>query len=250
MNIAVCDDSAMDREMVCSLLSEVFEREEMQPVPNVSSYETGLVLLDDVRDGAWFDLVLLDIYMEDHLGIDVARKLREIGFAGSIVFLTASSDFAIDGYDVGAQGYILKPASLEKLADVIGRVMRGIREQTYPIKQRGSVHRVPLREILYIESINNRCILHRCGGQTYNIYKRLDEIESELPDKRFLRCSQSFIVNMDYIIKVDRSFYLSTGDIVLIRQRSLKAMQQAYYEYIGGGNPLGGVKTSGRPPNR
>lgn len=240
MNIAVCDDSSIDREMVCSLLSEVFEREEMQPVPEVSSYETGLVLLDDVRDGAWFDLILLDIYMEDHLGIDVARKLREIGFAGSIVFLTATSDFAIDGYDVGAQGYILKPASLEKLADVIGRVMRGIIERTYPIKQRGSVHRVPLREILYIESINNRCILHRHGGQTYNIYKRLDEIESELPDKRFLRCSQSFIVNMDYIIKVDRSFYLSTGDIVLIRQRSLKAMQQAYYEYIGGGNPLGG----------
>lgn len=242
MNIAVCDDSAMDREMVCSLLSEVFEREEMQPVPNVSSYETGLVLLDDVRDGAWFDLVLLDIYMENHLGIDVARKLREIGFAGAIVFLTASSDFAIDGYDVGAQGYILKPASLEKLAEVIGRVMRGIIERTYPVKQRGSVHRVPLREILYIESINNRCILHRHGGQTYNIYKRLDEIESELTDKRFLRCSQSFIVNMDYIIKVDRSFYLSTGDIVLIRQRSLKAMQQAYYEYIGGGNPSGGGK--------
>ena len=240
MKIAVCDDSAMDRELVCSLLSEIFEREEIQPVPEVSPYETGLVLLDDVRDGAWFDLVLLDIYMKDHLGIDVARKLREIGFAGAIVFLTATSDFAIDGYDVGAQGYILKPASLEKLADVIGRVMRGIIERTYPVKQRGSVHRVPLREILYIESINNRCILHRHGGQTYNIYKRLDEIESELPDKRFLRCSQSFIVNMDYIIKVDRSFYLSTGDIVLIRQRSLKAMQQAYYEYIGGGNPLGG----------
>ncbi len=234
MNIAVCDDSTIDREIVCSLLKEVFERDGIQPVPELASYDNGLVLLDDVRDGAWFDIILLDIYMKDHLGIDVARKLREIGFGGSIVFLTASSDFAIDGYDVSASGYILKPATVERLSEVLGRVFKGIQEQTYPVRRRSSVHRVPLREILYIESINNRCVLHRHGGESYNIYKRLDEIEKELTDKRFLRCSQSFIVNMDYIVKVDRSFYLTTGDIVLIRQRSLKAMQQAYYDYIGG----------------
>ncbi len=233
MNIAVCDDNAIDREIVCTLLSRMFERDGVKPVPAVTPYENGLVLLDDMREGEWFDIVLLDIYMQDHLGIDVARKLRESGYTGAIVFLTATSDFAIDGYDVGAAGYILKPATVERLSDVLGRVFKNIDEQSYAIRQRGSVHRVLLREILYVESSNNRCVLHCRSGGSYNIYKRLDEIENELTDKRFLRCSQSFIVNMDYIVRVDRSFYLATGDIVLIRQRSLKAMQQAYYDYIG-----------------
>ena len=97
MNIAVCDDNAIDREIVCTLLSRMFERDGVKPVPAVTPYENGLVLLDDVREGEWFDIVLLDIYMQDHLGIDVARKLRESGYTGAIVFLTATSDFAIDG---------------------------------------------------------------------------------------------------------------------------------------------------------
>ena len=249
MRIAVCDDNEIDREIVCTLLQRVFEEDSVQPAPALEAYENGLVLLDDIRDGDWFYIILLDIYMQDHLGIDVARKLREAHYTGAIIFLTASSDFAIDGYDVEAAGYILKPATVERLSEVLTRVIRAIEERSYPVRRRNAMHRVPLREILYIESVNNRCILHRQNGESYNIYKRLDEIESELSDPRFLRCSQSFIVNMDYIIKVDRSFYLTTGDIVLIRQRSLKSIQQAYYDYLASNRPEGAkvpLKTSNK----
>lgn len=235
MKIAVCDDNDIDRGIICEMLEGVIKSDRIKPAPEITSYENGHVLFDDINDGGWYDIIFLDIYMQDHLGIDIARKLRQSGYNGAIIFLTASSDFAIDGYDVSAVGYILKPATPERLSDVLKRALADIKEKTYQVRLRNVIHSIPLREILYIESSNNKCILHRLNGESYNIYKRLDVIEKEIgSDQRFLRCAQSFIVNMDYVAKVDRSFYLTTGDIVLIRQRSLKSVQQKYSEYVKG----------------
>ena len=240
MRIAVCDDNPIDRGIVCSLLEQVFANDEALAETSLEAYDNGLVLLDEVRDGEWFDVILLDIYMQGHLGIDVAHRLRAIGYDGAIVFLTATSDFAIDGYEVSAAGYIVKPATVERLTEVLGRVNKVMREKSYSVRQRSALKRIPLAEISFIESSNNKCILHRSNGEAYNIYKRLDKSEEELAgDDRFLRCAQSFIVNMDYISQVDKSFYLTTGDIVLIRQRSLKAIQQTYYNYISRKSPGG-----------
>ena len=66
------------------------------------------------------------------------------------------------------------------------------------------------------------------------VYKRLSEIEHELQDGRFLRCHQSYLVNMDFIQLTDKQFVLTTGDTVLIRQRDLKAIRQCYLDYVSG----------------
>lgn len=231
MRIAVCDDNAIDRDIACEMLRGYFA--DRRPLPEIISYGDGIVMIDDIRDGAWYDVIFLDILMDNMIGIEVAHRLREMNYGGEIVFITSSSDFAIEGYDVNATGYILKPLDSEKLGAVLQRVMRTIKEETYAVRRRSSMVRVPLSEILFVESSNNKCILHRTDGVKYTIYKRLDEIESELTSCRFLRCSQSYIVNMDYIVEVGRSFRLTSGDIVLIRQRSLKAIQKAYYDYVG-----------------
>ena len=63
--------------------------------------------------------------------------------------------------------------------------------------------------------------------------KRLQElIEGELGDRRFLRCHQSFLVNMDEILSVDQAFHLSSGDAVPIRQRELKRIRARYLDYL------------------
>lgn len=90
---------------------------------------------------------------------------------------------------------------------------------------------IPYNEIVYIESNNSKCILHRNNGEKYNIYKKLNEIESELNDSRFLRSHQSYLVNMDYIIEAGNQFQLSTGDVILIRQRHVKEIRNQYLKY-------------------
>lgn len=230
MRIAVCDDNSLDRELIIALLHQYFVT---KPISNeIIPYEGGLDLLHDFEDGMWFDIIFLDIYMNDLLGIDVAHKLRTLGYHGHIIFLTATADFAVDSYEVEAMGYLLKPHNFEKLSQVMDRATREMSTNTYQIKKHSNVIRVSYHEILYVESNNSKCIMHCLNGENYVIYKRLTTIENELNDDRFLRCHQSYLVNMDYIQQVDHQFTLVTGDTVLIRQRSLKAIRQTALDYM------------------
>ena len=230
MRIAVCDDSSLDRELFVALLHHYFVNKPISK--EIIQYENGVDLLHDVEDDMWFDIVFLDIYMNDLLGIDVAHKLRSLGYRGHIIFLTATADFAVDSYEVEALGYLLKPQSFEKLSQVMDRAIRAMTTNTYLVKNHSKIIRVPYHEILYAESMNSKCIMHCCNDQSYVIYKRLTTIEHELNDKRFLRCHQSYLVNMDHIHQVDSQFTLVTGDTVAIRQRDLKSIRQAVLHYL------------------
>lgn len=230
MRIAVCEDNEIHRDIMEHLLNR-YSSERSIPFEFVP-YEYGINFLYDMEEGAYFDIVFLDIYMEDTMGNEIAHQLRAMGYQGEIVFLTASPDFAIESYDVDASGYLLKPLDYEKLKMVMDRITRNIAPSTYQIRQRTTVTKVVYHEILYIESSNSKCILHTESGGAYTIYKTLNTIEKELGDRRFLRCHQSFLVNMDHIKQIEKQFLLSNGDVVPIRQRGVKLVRQAYMDYI------------------
>ena len=108
-------------------------------------YDSGEPLYYELGDGGWFDIILLDILMDPPLGIDVARRLREIGYKGTIVFLYRSLDFAPDSFEVGASGYLLKPYTPETFERTMHRVLSDIVENTYAIKNRSQVLHIPRR---------------------------------------------------------------------------------------------------------
>lgn len=237
MRIAICDSNSDDCEQIEELLQQYFSNKSMKF--KLAFYNSGNNLIDDIEEGQWFDLIFLDMYTENsanqnRTGMEIAHKLRALDYNGHIVFLTSStsSELAIQGYDVDATGYLLKPHNAEKLWQTVDRVLKKMNIGAYCIRHRSSIIRIPYSDILYIESNNSKCILHRTDKSTYIIYKRLDEIEEELKDKCFLRCHQSYIVNMCYIQKADKQFIMTTGDTVLIRQRELKNIKEIYFKYV------------------
>ena len=139
---------------------------------------------------------------------------------------------SVDSYDVDATGYLLKPLKPEKLDVVMNKITQSQNIGVYRIQHRRKIVTVKFDDILYVESSNSKCILHS-NNKNYCIYKRLTDIEAELSDKRFLRCHQSYLVNMDYIKNADKQFELLNGELVCIRQRSLKAIKQEFINYIG-----------------
>ena len=230
MRIAICEDNEIHRDILEHLLNRYFSE---RPIHfELVPYQYGMNFLYDMEEGAYFDMAFLDIYMEDTMGNQIAHQLRAMGYQGEIVFLTASSDFAIEGHDVDASGYLLKPLDYGKLEMVMDRITRNIAPSTYQIRHRTTVTKLAYHEILYIESSNSKCILHTESGGAYTVYKTLNTIEKELGDRRFLRCHQSFLVNMDHIKQIGKQFLLSNGDYVPIRQRGVKAVRQAYMDYI------------------
>lgn len=220
----------LDREIITDFLNDYFYKKSIEY--SICSYSSGKELIYDIQDGKNLDLIFLDIYIGNEFGISIAKQLREkIGYDGKIVFLTATVDFAVDSYDVEAVGYLLKPVHTQKLHMVMNKITKNLDADVYRIKQRNNIHTLKIDSIIYVESSNSRCIIHSYNTD-YVIYKRLNDIEAELNNRRFLRCHQSYLVNMDYIKNVDKQFELVNGDFVCIRQRNLKAIKQQYVDYI------------------
>lgn len=230
MRIAVCEDNEIHQDVIVNMLNR-YSSEHSIPLEYVP-YGHGMNFLYDMDEGAYFDVVFLDIYMGDTMGNEIAHKLRAMGYKGNLIFLTASPDFAIESYDVDADGYLLKPVAYERFSKSMDKVTQGIAPNIYQIQQRNTVIKIVYHEILYIESRDSKCILHTTiPGQAYVVYKALNAIEKELEDRRFLRCHQSFLVNMDHIRQIGREFQLSSGDIIPIRKNGVKLVRQAYLDY-------------------
>ena len=163
--------------------------------------------------------------------MNIAQKLRDLSYWGKIVFCTVSADYALESYNVYASGYILKPYSLADIRHTLDRFMPEYQCDSYQLKQKSNIVYIPLNEIMYVESINTKCILHRTENREYNIYKKLCQIEAELNDLRFLRCHQSYLVNMNYVIEANDVCLLQNGEEVLIRKKSKKQIQQKVLDY-------------------
>ena len=230
--IAICDDSDIDRELLADLLDLYCKEHAIEYT--CMKYRSGEALYYELGDGGWFDIILLDIYMQSSLGIDVARKLREIAYRGIIIFYTETIDFAPESFEVGASGYQLKPYDYNQLSRMMDRIIPMLDDNTYPVKNRSTIIRVPRSEIMYVESKNSHCILHQMGGKSYTIYKKLGEIEKDLSAPCFLRCHQSYLVNMNFVQEIDTDFVMKNGDVVLIRKRNQKEIRQSYFDYCNG----------------
>ncbi len=230
MLIAICDDSRIDLLLSKTLVIEYFRKHKLSCT--VRLYENGTSLLDDVHGNMNFDIVFMDIYVGNELGIDIARQLRNDGYENLLIFSTITDEYAIESYSVRANGYILKPYNMTRLESVLDRVLEKYDADFMRVKVRNTYVNVPYSDIIYIESCNNRCILHT-ADEEYSLYMRLDDIEKSLSgdEPRFLRCHRSYIVNMDHITAVDEQFRLDNGESVLIRSKSKAQIKKHYIAY-------------------
>lgn len=229
MRIAICDDNDIERDLLHALLKKYFSNTSVHC--EFSLYNKGNALYLDVIEDIYYDIIFLDIFMGDSLGINIAQKLRDLSYEGKIIFCTISADYALESYNVFASGYILKPYSLSDIARILDRYLPEFQNDCYQIKQKSRIVYIPKNEILYIESDNTKCILHRTPDLEYHVYKKLSNIEKELSDQRFLRCHQSFLVNMNHIKEANDVFVLDDGSEVLIRKKEKKEIQQKFLEY-------------------
>ena len=229
LQIAVCDDSSFDRFAISEMIDAYFKDKSF--LYHVTEYSNELTMLDDIEESNQYDIILLDIYLNRLLGIDVARKLRAGGYNGKIVFLTASDKYAVESYDVDAAGYLLKPHNYEKFCLLMDKLLASRCRNMIVVKKRSSVEYIPYDHIRYIESSNTKCLIHCSDGRVHTIYTRLDLIAQEIEDRRFLRCHRSYLVNLFYVRQMNENFVMDNSEIVLIRKKSIRQMRLAYLEF-------------------
>jgi len=200
--IAICDDSAADREYVLHMVNSwATHRSHMIHTNTFTSAENFLYHYADECD---YDILLLDIEMGEINGVTMAKQLRQTNDAIQIIFITGYSDYISEGYEVAALHYLMKPVKEEKLYTVLDRASEKLskNDKTLLFETSGEMVRIPIYQIRYAEVMGNYVTIHAATDIT--IKMTLGELEKML-DERFYRVGRSAIVNLTQIVRVTKT---------------------------------------------
>ena len=220
--IAICDDSKLDRQLLKVVIQTYFENNEEEY--KIFEYELGDNLLDDIE----LELLFLDIIMN---GMKIARKLRDIQFKAPILFLTAHADYAVESYEVYVAGYLLKPYDTNKLTLLLDEVLQRSVQKRIAVKVKKQHRYLEINDIMYAESDKHVLNIHLKDSRVIQTTEKLSELEKTINSKRFIRCHQSYLVNMDYIKDAKTDFILSNDIRIPIRVRGRKEIIERYHKY-------------------
>ena len=222
--IAICDDSKLDRQLLKVVIQTYFENNEEEF--KIFEYELGDNLLDDIE----VELLFLDIIMNGTNGMKIARKLRDIQFT-PIIFLTAHADYAVESYEVYAAGYLLKPYDTNKLTLLLDEVLQRSVQKRIAVKVKKQHRYLEINDIMYVESDKHVLNIHLKDSRVIQTTEKLSELEKTINSKRFIRCHQSYLVNMEYIKDAKTDFILSNDIRIPIRVRGRKEIIEKYHKY-------------------
>ena len=135
LRIAICDDNELQIEIFKTRM-DGFLRRNGDSGCTITAYTTGKPLIDDVNDGVWYDIIVLDIMLKDENGIDVARHLRKNGYVGNITFWTAHKEYVFDALDILPVHYIIKGSEDGRMYGVVNRELENIHDKTLPVKNK------------------------------------------------------------------------------------------------------------------
>ena len=230
--IVICDDEIEDLKNVNDLVMSCCQKNGIDA--KTILFTRGDECLQYLREKS-ARLVLLDIYLQDISGCEVARILRGFDEKCAIAFVTSSREYALDGFEVGACHYLVKPFTEEQIEQTLVRCnLIEHREKKYLTLNNNHVGiKVDLGLIVYIEVYDKQSIIHLRDGRTLKTYQTLSELARDLDGDVFLRTHRSYLVNMSYIHLVQTTeFILTTGEKVPIRQAGRKEIKETYMEYL------------------
>ncbi len=235
MKICYLEDERSEIERLENYLTR-FQAEQQGFQYVLESYDRAYQLLDAYRRDA--DLIFLDIQVPDMLGIDAARRIREVDQNVMIIFLTNLTQYAIDGYSVNAFDYILKPLNYFSFSRKLQRALRMLSYRssslTLELKTKEGGRRLAADAVTYIEVSAHDVYIHTMSERIKQ-WGTLSKYEELLKNAHFARCGSSFLVNLKYVKEICRDQVLvAGGDSLPISRARRREFLGALAQYKGG----------------
>ncbi len=230
MKIALIDDEPEELDFLLQIIEKHLPDSDLNS-NSIDTFLNGEAFFAEWKTGI-YDMIFLDIYLKDQLGIDIARQIRKTDPKVLLIFCTTSNEFASESYEVGAHNYLLKPFSEEKVVSILKQISQKTHEPGYGISLPDG-QKLLLRNIIFTEYCNHVVILYNKKGG--NIQTRISHGELEKLLCRysfFCCCSKGMIVNFYEIESYNKEFFqMSNGNRVPISRRKAKDVQDAYTRF-------------------
>ena len=198
INIAIVED---DKTFLNDLKNFLLEyQKDIKEKINISKFEDGLLFLE--KSYMNFDIVFLDIKLPFENGISIAKKFRTINTDTDIILITALEKYAIDGYEIGASAFVLKPYDpkvLKRKLDFIIEKRSRNNSIKIAVKQDSNNISIALKDVVYIESSGHYCYLKTNDGNEYKKQIPLKQLEANYLSQGFAKVNGSTLINIAYL---------------------------------------------------
>ncbi len=231
--IAVCDDTPETRELLQSYFRTLSAETNLDL--NVDAYASGGELLR--AEYLSYDLLILDVQMGDPDGIETARRIRRSGGEMTIIFFTNYVQYALEGYEVQAFRFLLKPLSYPKFSEVVGGALKRMHSERLGrlrVRGRDGETLLSAEEARYAETERGHVVLHTGGDGRVPSAMTMKELENALADASFFRCHTAYLVNMKEIARTtQQDVILRDGTVLPLSRHRRKEMKEALALYWG-----------------
>lgn len=233
MRIAIVDDLAKERASLHLRLEKILNLRSV--CAEILEYESGEAFLAAEKEQR-FTAAFLDIYMDGMSGMDAARELRKMDTDCMLVFTTTSTDHALEGFQVRAMHYLVKPFSAEELERLIDEMLV---RMPYPdkcmvLKVDGSDIRLGFHNIIYAEHFAHMINVHTTAGKTISTRQTFKTFTEKLKEEsRFFICGRGVIVNLEHASDFENeAFCMEDGSRIYVNKELLKSARQAFMEFL------------------
>ena len=231
VQIAICDDDYKQSQKTEKLILEKAERFS----PETELFSDGTELIKAVKNGGYTpDLAVLDIHMPGNSGIEVAKMLNLLIPECSIIFLTSFLGYATEVYETRHNYFILKSELEERIDAALTKVLADrAQELRIRFREGRTVQTVTASEILYLERILKKTAIVLFSGKKHFTAAKAEELLNDVPPGRFVRCHQSFWVNVEKIAGMKtESFSLVNGEEIPISRSRKKEAKEAFFAQL------------------
>jgi len=201
INCLVVDDEPIAREGIMEYIRQI---DYLNPVAQCKSAAEAAGLLQKTR----IDLIFLDIQMPKLTGIEFIKALADPPL---IIFTTAYSEYALEGFELDVVDYLLKPISFARFMKAAEKVQSylnaknkevSITHEFFFIKCNGKIEKIQMADVIYIEAMANYVIIYT-RQKKYITYLTFSGIEEQLPAQLFVRIHKSYLVAISAIQTID-----------------------------------------------
>ena len=232
MKIGLVDDRQIDLQKLEAIVSSIDGVEIV--FATVSAEEA----YEQIKKQS-IQLLIADIEMPNLSGYELADIIHTHVLNIAVIFVTASSGYAVHAFELNVHDYIMKPYTKERLIQSVERLKvklqsAGITGRIY-IKQKTDIHIIQKKDIIFIERSGRSTTIHTKNGQV-KTYQTLNELEGELRERDFLRSHRSFIINVHYVTNFSlyaKNSYLGSFEGIeekaMITKENIDYLQAHYF---------------------
>lgn len=229
IHVSILEDEKQSQDHLISCLKKYEEGRDISFCIHVySDAEEFLSHRDDMDD-----IVFLDIELPGESGMQVAHEIRKTDKDVIIVFVTNLAQYAIEGYEVDAYDFVLKPFTYEvmelkfqRLVNLVShRKSMNDEKKVLSINLKNQMKFIPMEEIVYIEVYNHDLIIHLSNDEKIRFRGTMSAMCERLKDSYFCLCNSCYLVNLAFVDSV-------LGDMAVVKNDQLKISQSRRKEFI------------------